>query len=75
MLNGTQATIQLEDATIDSTGSAGSGTVGGVELSVTLADFSANITGYTMAFGAWNFGAVDEKTVVTLDAVTVEVGE
>jgi arylsulfatase A len=75
VLNGTQGTIQLEGATIAAVGSAGSGTVGGVELSVALADLSANISSYTMAFGAWNFGTVDEKTVVTLDAVSIVVGE
>ena len=75
VLNGTQGTIQLEGATIAAVGSAGNGIVGGVELSVALADLSANISSYTMAFGAWNFGTVDEKTVVTLDAVSIVVGE
>ena len=65
-LDGTQATIQLEGTT--STG-------GDAVLTQTLADYSANISGYTLAFGAWNMGTVDEKTVVTLDAVSVEVTE
>ncbi|WP_168442721.1 sulfatase family protein [Pontiella desulfatans] len=65
-LDGTQATIELEGTT--STG-------GDSVLTETLADYSANISGYTLAFGALNYGTVTEKTVVTLDAVSIEVME
>ncbi|VGO13648.1 Arylsulfatase [Pontiella desulfatans] len=65
-LDGTQAVIELEGTT--STG-------GDSVLTQTLADYSANISGYTLAFGALNYGTVTEKTVVTLDAVSVEVAE
>ena len=65
-LDGTQATILLEGTT--STG-------GDAELTQPLADYSANISGYTLAFGALNLGTVTEKTVVTLDAVSIEVTE
>ena len=66
VLDGTQASIELEGAT--STG-------GDSVLTQTLADYSANISGYTLAFGALNYGTVTEKTVVTLDAVSIEVVE
>lgn len=66
VLNGTQATILLEGAT-----SADGDSV----LTQTLADYSANISGYTLAFGAFNLGTVTEKTVVTLDAVSIEITE
>ena len=65
-LDGTQAVIELEGTT--STG-------GDSVLTQTLADYSANISGYTLAFGAWNMGTVTEKTIVTLDAVSIEVTE
>jgi hypothetical protein len=42
---------------------------------VIYADYSANISGYTLAFGALNFGTVAEKTVVTFDAFSVEITE
>ena len=61
-LDGTLATIELEGTT--STG-------GDSVLTQTLADLSANLSGYTMAFGAFNRGAVSQKTVVTLNKVTV----
>lgn len=73
-LHGTDATIQMEGATITAVGSAGSGTVGGSNLTATVADFSANISGYTLAYGAYNRGDVAEQTVVTLDNVSVGVG-
>jgi hypothetical protein len=44
-------------------------------LDVIYADYSANISGYTLAFGALNFGTVAEKTVVTFDAFSVEITE
>jgi len=72
-LEGTSATIQMEGATITAVGSLGSGTTGGTDLTVALADLSTNISGYTMAFGAYNWGNISEKTVVTLDSITVEV--
>ena len=50
----------------------GSATGGDSELIVTLAVYSANISGYTLAFGAFNLGTVVEKTVVTLDSFSVE---
>ncbi|MGB0413884.1 MAG: sulfatase [Coraliomargarita sp.] len=65
-LDGTQATIELEGTT--STG-------GDSVLTQTLADLSANISGYTLAFGAWNFGEVAEQTIVTLNAVSIELSE
>ncbi len=65
-LNGAQATIELEGAT---------STSGDSVLTQTLADLSTNISGYTLAFGAWNYGAVNEKTVVTLNAVSIELSE
>jgi len=74
-LHGTNATIQMEGATITAVGRAGSGSVGGTQLMVNLEDLSEHISGYTMAFGAYNLGAVAERTVVTLDAFSVEVAE
>jgi hypothetical protein len=74
-LNGTNATIHLEGATILAIGRAGSGSVGGTQLMVNLDDLSEHISGHTMAFGAYNLGTVAERTVVTLDAFSVEVAE
>lgn len=73
-LDGNNVTIQMEGATITAVGSQGNGTVGGSNLTATVADFSANISGYTLAYGAYNRGTVAEKTVVTLDDVSVDVG-
>ncbi|VGO13650.1 Arylsulfatase [Pontiella desulfatans] len=67
VMDGAQATILLEDSTDTSNGSS--------EVTVTLEDYSANITGYTLAFGVFNLGNVDTKTVATLDAVSIEVTE
>jgi len=72
-LEGTEAIILMLGATITKVGSFGNGTVGGTDLTVALADLSANISGYTMAFGARNQGAVDAKTVVTLNSFEVTV--
>ena len=63
-LDGTQATIELEGTTSTDHDSV---------LTQTLADVSANISGYTLAFGAWNYGTVTEKTVVILNDVTIEL--
>jgi hypothetical protein len=70
-LEGTRASIELEGATVSKRGRLGSGKIGGTGLTVELADLSANISGYTMAFGAYNFGRVSEKTVVELDSFRV----
>jgi hypothetical protein len=74
-LNGTHATIQIEGATILAIGRAGSGSVGGTQLVVNLEDLSEHISGYTMAFGAYNLGDVAERTIVSLDAISAEVAE
>ncbi|MCF7816402.1 MAG: hypothetical protein K9M54_00840 [Kiritimatiellales bacterium] len=71
-LDGTQVAISLEGAAISSIGSAGSGTVGGTALTSSVADISANISDYHLAFGAYNYGAVTAGTVVTLDSFIAE---
>lgn len=74
-LDGTQATIQLEGTTIQSPGRVGSGTRGGTELMVVLDDLSAEISSYTMAYGAYNLGNnLTDKTLVTLNSVRVTLG-
>jgi hypothetical protein len=72
-LEGTEATIEMVGATITAVGSSGSGTVSGTDLTVALADLSSNVTGYTMAFGAYNWGNVGTKTVATLNSFEVTV--
>lgn len=72
LLDGTNAIIRLDGATITAVGGYGSGTVGGVELGVTLADLSASVSGYTLAFGAYNQGNVTDRTVVTLNSFSAE---
>jgi hypothetical protein len=73
-LNGTEAVIEMEGATVTAVGTGVTGTVGGTQLTLTVVDVSAAVSDYTMAFGAYNSGAVSEKTVVTLDALSVKVG-
>lgn len=74
-LDGTQATIQLEGTTINSLGKVGSGARGGTELMLVLDDLSAEISSYTMAYGAYNYGNnVTDKTVVSLNSVRVTLG-
>lgn len=73
VLGGTSGTILLEGATLTAMGSAGFGTVGDSHASVVLNDLSGSVSGYTLTFGAYNRGTVSEKTVVTLDAIKVDL--
>ena len=73
VLDGRVATINLEGAVIDKMGALGTGAKGGQSLEVELADLSSAVSGYTLAFGAYNLGTVAEKTVVTLQVVSVWV--
>jgi len=71
-LDGRQVTIQLEGTAIRSPGKVGRGET---ELTVELDDLSAQISSYTMAYGAYNYGNnLTDKTVVTLDSVRVTLG-
>ena len=65
-LNGTQLDIEMEGATFIVSGLA--------TATATVKDISASITDYHLAFGAYNRGALTEKTVMTLDALTVSIG-
>jgi len=72
-LDGRVASIQLEGASISKIGGTGRGSKGGRSLEARLTDLSSDVAGYTLAFGAYNLGTVVEKTVVTLQAVSVGV--
>lgn len=67
--NGTNLDISLTGATATAIGSAAdSGTVGGSNFGVVMADLSSNIGTYSIAFGSYNFGTVDAATVTTLNS-------
>jgi len=70
-LSGTNITVEAEGATFTDASwliSNGDTTVTGA-----ASDLSASISGYSLAFGAYNLGTVTDKTVVTLDAFSVVV--
>jgi len=70
---GTATTIEFEGATV-TVRSAWDLTNGDTKLTGTMTDMSASVSGYTLAFGAYNTGsAVAQRTVVSLDAVLVKV--
>lgn len=67
--NGTNLGISLTGATATAIGNhAETGTVGGSDFTVTMADLSANIDTYSIAFGSYNLGNVDAATVTTLNS-------
>lgn len=67
-LDGTNATVEVEGAAV----SFPNWTASGNTLTGPVADLSANISTYNLAFGAYNLGTVSEATAVVLDAVRVE---
>jgi hypothetical protein len=71
-LDGTLATIDITGATFTTQGNAGT-IIDTNTVTVALSDLSANISGYNLAFGAYNRGTVTEKTVVTLNSFDVSV--
>jgi len=71
-LDGLLATIDIVGATFTTQGSAGT-IVNPNRVTVALSDLSDNISGYNLAFGAYNQGTVDTKTVVTLNSFDVSV--
>ncbi|MEN8254444.1 MAG: hypothetical protein ABFR33_03135, partial [Verrucomicrobiota bacterium] len=73
-LDGTNTTIDVEGATVINR-SGWDLTHGDTRLLGGMTDLSANISGYTLAFGAYNLGAVAAQTVVSLDAFTAKVFE
>lgn len=71
-LDGALATIDITGATFTNQGGTGL-IIDTNTVTVALSDLSANISGYNLAFGAYNRGAVTEKTVVTLNSFDVSV--
>ncbi|RKX36645.1 MAG: hypothetical protein DRP64_18330, partial [Verrucomicrobia bacterium] len=69
-LNGTNASVQLEGTTV----SFANWVSAGDTLAGSVADLSSNISTYTLAFGAYNLGAVSTPTEVRLDSLKVEPG-
>jgi hypothetical protein len=71
-LDGALATIDITGATFTNQGGAGL-IIDTNTVTVALSDVSANISGYNLAFGAYNQGTVTDKTVVTLNSFDVAV--
>ena len=67
-LAGTNASVQLEGTTVSFANWAADGDT----LTGSVADLSSNITTYTLAFGAYNLGAVSTPTEVTLNSLKIE---
>lgn len=67
--------IELEGATVDLVGSAGSAYPGASEVTVAVEDLSDVVSEYTLAFGAYNLGEVASATVVSLNRFSVKVGK
>jgi parallel beta-helix repeat protein len=68
ILNGTNATVQVEGTTV----SFANWMTNGATLVGTVTDLSSNISTYTLAFGAYNNGPVSTPTEVRLNSLKIE---